>query len=222
VKPFERRKKLEAIFTQKHWAQFGQKHDKTTNNGSEACTHTVLQALIYLWTGQDVTQDEISTVAGYKPGDVGMNSTHVDRVVAHYRLPYTATFRMAKPPTADGLIHTVRTLGPALVAVDYGLYPLDKRFGGPNTAFQGGRSDLGFDGNHAVCFFAARWLRKRDEYRPRFMDPDHGSPARPEIPDFDTFTDHQFGRMWKRNLVGKNYGQFAYLPTKEWLGVPLP
>ncbi len=222
MKPYDRRKKLEAIFRAKHWAQFGQQHDNTTSNGSEACTHVVLQSLIYLWTGQDVTIDDISAATGYTQGDVGMNSTHVDKAIAHWKLPLTATFRMAQPPTTDGLIQLVRTLGPALVAVDYGLYPLDKRFGGSNVAFQGGRSDLGFAGNHAVCLFAVRWLKKRGEYRPRVMDPDHGSPARPDIPDFDTFTDKQLGRMWRHDLVGKNYGQFAYIATKEWLGVPKP
>jgi len=224
MKPYLRRKALESIFASKHWAQFGQKHDRTTSNGSEACTHVVLQALIYLWTGQDVTIDEVSVAAGYKAGDVGMNSTHVDRVIAHWKLPYTATFRMASPPTTDGLIQTVRNLGPALVAVDYGLYPLDRQYEhfSDNLAFRGGRTDLGFAGNHATCFFAVRWLRRRHEYRPRFMDPDHGSPLRPDIPDFDTFTDHQLARMWRSNLVGKSYGQFAYLPTREWTGVPTP
>jgi hypothetical protein len=220
MKPFERRKHLEAIFATKLWAQFGQRHDKSTANGSEACTHVVLQAHIYLWTGQDVTIDEISAATGYKPGDVGMNSTHVDKAIAHWKLPLTATFRMATPPTTDGLIQIVRNLGPALIAVDYGLYPLDKRFGSSNSAFRGGRTDLGFAGNHAVCLFAARWLKKRHEYRPRVMDPDHGSPARPDIPDFDTFTDKQLGRMWNHPLVGKTYSRFGYIPTREWTGVP--
>jgi hypothetical protein len=222
MKPYERRKKLEAIFRAKGWAQFGQKHDQSTANGEEGCTHTVWQALIYLWTGQDVTHDEISDAAGYTAGDVGMNSGHCDRVIKHWKLPYEATFRMAKPPTAHGLIQMVRELAPVLLAVDYGLYPLDARLGGPNTAFRGGRTDLGFAGNHAACLFAARWLRKRREYRPRLMDPDHGSPARPDIPEFDAITDHQLGRMWRHNLVGKPYGQFAYVPTRAWEGVPTP
>lgn len=221
MKPYDRRKALESIFRNKKWAQFGQHHDRTTANGSEGCTHTVLQALIYIWTGEVVTQDEISDVTGYRPGDVGMNSGHVDAAIAHWNLPYVASFRQAPLSTGD-LIQTVRNLGPALLAVPYGLYPLDARFGGSNTAFRGGRTDLGFGGNHATCLFAVRWLRHRHEYRPRVMDPDHGSPARPDIPDFDAFTDHQLGRMWRSNLVGKSYGQFAYLPTREWTGVPTP
>ncbi len=92
MKPYDRRKKLEAIFRAKQWHQFGAEN-KTTNRGTEGCTHTVLQALIYLWTGKDVTQDEISKAAGYRPEDVGMNSGHVDKVIKHYDLPYVASWR---------------------------------------------------------------------------------------------------------------------------------
>lgn len=222
MKPFERRRKLEKIYREKSWAQFGQKHDGTTSNGREACTHVVWQSLIYLWTGQDVTIDEVSAAAGYTQGDVGMNSGHCDRVIAHWKLPYTATFRMASPPTTNGLIQVVRNLGPALIAVPYGLYPLDAGVAKNNEAIQGGRSDLGFSGNHAVAVFGARWLRKKSQYRIRGMDPDHGSPARPAIPDFDIYTDRQLARMWRHDLVGKSYGQFGYLPTREWTEEPTP
>lgn len=221
MKPFLRRKALETIFTHKKWRQFGQNHDATTSNGSEACTHVVLQCLIYLWTGKDVTIDEISRIAGYRPSDEGMNSGHVDRVIAHFDLPYVASFRMdGGPPSTNEVIAIVREKGPALVGVPYGLYPLDDELVLHNEAIRGGRNDLGFAGNHAVCVFAARWLRKRGVYRMRGMDPDHGSPARPDIPAFDIYTDRQFARMWEHNLVGKSYGRFGYFPTREWTGIP--
>jgi hypothetical protein len=233
IKPYLRRQRLERIFTNRARqglsAQFGQGHDSTTAHGSEACTHVVWQAIIYLFTGLKVTIDEISRIAGYTRGDVGMNSGHIDRIIAHYRLPYAASWRTRAPngklgdwTTAD-LLKTAREVAPVPLAVPYGLYPLDEDLvveGSNGDAIAGGRSDLSFAGNHAVLLFTARWRRRYGEYRPRLVDPDHGSTLRPTIPRFDIIDQDQLARMWNSNLVGKTYGQFAYLPTAPWNSVP--
>lgn len=223
LKPFRRRQLLEAIVKNLGLAQIGQKHDSTTSNGSEACTHVVWQFLIYIWTGVLVTIDEISKVAGYKPGDVGMNSTHVDRIIKHYRLPYVASWRTGKTWSAEDIMRTAREVGPVMVAVPYGFYPLNKNLDThlvrtPVNGFaqQGGRVDLNFAGNHATCVFVTRWRTKLQEHRPRVLDPDHHYPRH----QFDIISQQQFARMWDRNLVGKSYGQIAYVPTEPWNGLP--
>lgn len=233
LKPYKRRQLLEAIFAEERWAQGNQKHDRTTANGSEACTHVAwCQAVIYLWTGQRVTIDEVSKVAGYKRGDVGMNSVHVDRVIKHFKLPYVATWKTVNPRTgnvgdwsARDLEKIAREVGPVMVAVGYNLYPLDKDLTGSTAemngyAIQGGRVDLNFGGIHAVLMFTARWRTKIRQYRPRFLDPDHGFPSHPRVPRFDVITEDQFERMWNANLPGKSYGQIGYIPTKAWNGLP--
>ena len=221
--PKQRRKALEAFFSDGKYAQFGQKNDLTTANGAEACTHVCWQALIKLWTGQDLTIDQVSEVAGYRREDVGMNSRHIDRIIAEFDLPYIATWRSGMAWTTADLVDTVRTMGPAQLAVPYGFYPLDKTLNavGPNgEAYQGGRNDLSFAGNHAVLLFGARWRPKRKVYKLRGMDPDHGSRLRPAIPDFDIYTQPQLAQFWNRNLVGKSYDRFGYVPTEAWEGIP--
>lgn len=190
MKPYARRQGIEAILTDRAKsglsAQFGQKHDSSTNNGSEACTHVALQLIVYVWKGIEVTIDDLSGIAGYRPDDVGMNSVHIDRVMAHYNLPYTASFRAGRKLNAGIILQTAREEGPVLVAVPYGIYPTQKGIDGPNgDALQGGRNDLGFAGNHATVVATARWRQRIGQYRPRILDPDHGSPSRPDIPRFD-------------------------------------
>lgn len=230
IKPYKRRELLEAIFSKLRLAQGNQDHDSTTSNGSEACTHVAwCQAVVYLYTGILYTIDEISKIAGYKLGDVGMNSTHVDRVIAHFKLPYVATWRTRNPRTGNigdwspnDLEKLAREVGPVMVAVPYGQYPLARRLsGGPNgNALKGGRVDLNFSGIHAVLMFAAKWLRKSGEYEPRFLDPDHGFPSHPRVPRFDVITHRQFAKMWRTTLPGKSYGQIGYIPTEPWNGLP--
>lgn len=232
LKPYKRRQILEAIFAAKRWAQGNQKHDHTTNNGSEACTHVAwLQAGIYLWTGLDVTIDEISHITGYVRGSGGMNSSHVDKAIAHWKLPYEATWRTKAPNgivggwTARDLEKTAREVGPVMVAVGYSLYPLDKDLLGSDHemngyAIQGGRVDTNFTGIHAVLMFTARWRPALKQYRPRVLDPDHGFPSHPRVPRFDILTEVTFERMWNADLPGKNYGQVGYVPTRPWNGLP--
>lgn len=233
LKPYKRRQILEAIFTKLRLAQGNQKHDRTTDNGREACTHVAwCQAVVYLWTGVMYTIDEISKIAGYKRGDVGMNSTHVDRVIKHFKLPYEATWRTVNPRTgnkgdwsANDILKLSREVGPVMVAVGYYLYPLDKELVGSDAeingyAIQGGRVDLGFGGIHAILVFTSKWRTKLREYRPRILDPDHGFPGQGGVPKFDIITKAQFQRMWDTNLPGKSYGQVGYIPTKAWNGLP--
>jgi hypothetical protein len=230
IKPYKRRQLLEAYFASRRWAQGNQAHDASTNNGAEACTHVSwCQAVIELFTGQKVTIDEVSRVAGYKRGSGGMNSSHVDRVIKHWKLPYVATWRTRNPRTgnigdwsANDLSKIAREVGPVMVVVGYGLYPLSRKLsGGPNgNARQGGRNDLYFAGLHAVLEFAARWLKKQKTYDPRFLDPDHGFPSHPRVPRFDIISQDQFARMWRTNLPGRPYGQIGYIPTEPWNGLP--
>lgn len=229
LKPYKRRQLLEAIVKQLGLAQIGQIHDHTTSDGSEACTHVCWQFIIYAWKGILVTIDELSRVSGYTLGDVGMDSTNIDRIIKHYKLPYVATFRTPGPRTgivgdwsANDIMRTAREVGPVQVAVPYGYYPLNESFDPLNVpapngfALEGGRADLGFAGNHAIVMFTARWLRRVGDYRPRDLDPDHHYQNH----GYDRITGRQFARMWNRNLTGKSYGQFAYVPTEPWQGLP--
>lgn len=216
MKAFRRRLWLEAFLEKVRFAQFGQDHDKTTDNGREGCTHTCWQLIIKWYTGRDVTHDELSAIARYTMQDNGMNSGHCDRIIAHFRLPYVASWRQPKKLSARNLCKIAREVGPVLFAVPYGLYPLEAGLAdnAPNgEAFQGGRDDLGFAGNHAVLLFSAKWRTKISRYRPRGFDPDHAKHR--GIPKFDIYSEEQLARMWNHNLVGKDYGQFAYIPTKE-------
>lgn len=225
--PYERTIELGRIAADGRFAQFGQDHDSTTDNGSEACTHVCCQYLIKVWTGEDVTINEVSRVAQYRAGDEGMNSGHVDRVIAHWELPYHASWRTGAPAsdTADDLIQLALKRGPLLLSINYRMYPLTPKLKGlvaPTNGFarRGGRSDINFVGDHAVIVFGAAWERGTKIWKPRGIDPDHGSAARPDVPMWDAYTARQLGVLWDTPLNTRGQTHVAYLPTKAWTGMP--
>ena len=194
----------------------------STDNGPLGCTQAELVQAIRLWTGKVVTADDISQAVGFDPKfGIGMSGTQVKSAIAHWKLPYVASYDMPKRPTTRELLQIVRNTGPVLLAIPYYAYPLAAGIGGHSrygTARYGGKDDLSFNGNHFVTLFASRYVA--NTYRQRLSDPDHGSGARPTVPPFDVISYAQFDALYNAALSGKPYPAIAYVPTREWTGVP--
>lgn len=208
--------------------QFGQPNSFTTFNGATGCTHAILQRLIRAKTGQHVTQDQISTIAGYprpnlNPHRRGLNATEVTRVLHHYGIPMKVVAGM----TFDRL-KTYRSTGPIALAVMYGWYPEERGCvymgrradGKPNGyAIRNGKTQLsGFTGRHMTLWLGSRTVvvggHKR--YRSSANEPNHGSASRPEKPAFDVMRTRRLRRAYDSYADANGGLRYAWIPTAHF------
>lgn len=194
--------------------QFGQPSDATVANGAVACTHTVLQYLAWLWTGKWYTLDQVSRMAGYSGGGKrGMRPSEVSTFLRAARLPYAIKWGLT---TAQILSYSNR--GPVMLGHVYRWWPEWRgyRYGGqtadgkPNGYAQplgkAGKTQLtGFeDGRHMGAVLG--YLSSSEVYG---LDPNHGSPARPEKVAYDVMTTAQLSR-----IVASMRPSYSVVPTR--------
>lgn len=206
--------------------QFGQGDDESTYNGATGCTHTDLQRLILALTGEHVTHDEISLVAGYpwphgNPRMRGLYSggvnDEVGRVIKHYGLPY----KLVIAPLWKDMIRYMKR-GPVITGVLYGYWPeqhgatynghtADGKPGG--FAYEGGKTQL--SGAERV-YHAVLFLGRGRPFKHMSIwanEPNHGSPSRPEHPVHDKVNSAYAHRAWDQYRY-RGRKNFAWVPTK--------
>lgn len=201
--------------------QFGQGSDTSTFNGATGCTHTVLQRLIKAKTGANVTHDQISKIAGYpypvdNKGRRGMTTSEMQRVVNHYNLPIKLKMGATWLDIIEGLKR-----GPVVIGILYGYWPEQKGStyygskadGKPGGfAYRHGKTQLtGAEGVfHAILLFGRK--KVRGTWRVLGNEPNHGSPNRPEKPDWDAVKSSYAHRAYDQ-YASTGRTRFAWLPT---------
>jgi hypothetical protein len=205
--------------------QFGQSDDESTFNGATGCTHTILQRLIKAKTGAAPSHDVISQIAGYpwpsgNPGMRGLFSgnsgtSEVERVIARYALPYKVVFGWSWA----GIV-SASSMGPVMIGVRYGYWPEWRGYsyhgtladGKPNGyAARHGKTQLtGFE----TGFHAALYLGNVGSVS-YGNEPNHGSTARPEKPDYDVLTIDQ-GRRAYDAYSSSGRSPLAWVPTRAF------
>jgi hypothetical protein len=212
----------------KPFQQFGQSGDVSTFGGKTGCTHTVLQWLIWVWTGKWVTHDTISKVAGYpwpahNSAKRGLRPSEVQRVVNHYDIPYQVRTDLS----AAEVRAIARERGPVGFGHAYSWWPEWKGYrydgrtadGKPNgyarTLGKAGKTQLtGFTGAHFGVILGVA----TDPNAPDIVyawEPNHGSPARPERPAYDKMYVDQFDAVY--NSYHRTLGRepYALVPTER-------
>ena len=210
------------------YQQFGQNYDTSTFGGATACTHACLQRLVKAKTGNHYTQDQISRIATYpwpkdNPGKRGMYSggrdDEVGKVIDHFDLPYKLQFNLPWSQVQEAM-----ELGPVLIGIRYGYWPewkgyryyghaADGRPGG--YAFRHGKSQLtGFEnGYHATLLLGERTVL--GVRRTIANEPNHGSAARKEKPDFDSVRSSYAKRAYEQyGFEGR--ALLAWTPTRTF------
>lgn len=209
--------------------QFGQGDDESTFNGATGCTHTDLQRLILALTGQHVSHDQISTIAGYpwpahNPTRRGLYSggsnDEVGRVIRHFGLPYKLVVGPDECSWADMIEYLKR--GPVITGVLYGYWPEHKGYvynghaadGRPGGfAYEEGKTQL--SGAEKV-YHAVLMLGRAKPYKHMSIwanEPNHGSPSRPEHPVYDKVNSAYAHRAWDMYRY-QGRSNFAWVPTK--------
>lgn len=205
--------------------QFGQSDDESTYNGATGCTHTCLQRLVKAKTGTYYSHDQISTIATYpwpssNRGMRGMYSggsdNEVGKVMQHFALPYKLVNNWT---WAQVIGATVK--GPVLIGIRYGYWPE-----APGYVYQGHHADgkpggyadrngktqlFGFEtGYHATILYGQKVVS--GIYRTYASEPNHGSPSRPEKPDYDRVRSTYAARAYKE-YGSSGRALFAWVPT---------
>lgn len=205
--------------------QFGQGDDDSTFNGATACTHTCLQILIKAHTGTRYSIDQISRIAGYpmniqyNPSRRGLTLAETQRVVSHFGLPYRLKTNATWSDVIDGMKR-----GPVMGGILYGYWPEDRGYvyngrtadGRPGGfAIKNGKTQLTGAETifHAILFVSRK--RVRGVWRVIAREPNHGSAARPERPDWDTVRSSYAHRAFNQyGYTGR--ALFAWLPTRTF------
>ena len=202
--------------------QFGQAGDVSTFGGATGCTHTILQFLMMLWHGHRMTHDEISFAAEYpfpanNPTRRGLRNTETETFVRRMDLPYRWEYALTPSQILQATLKA-----PVLVGVKYKDWPAARSQGAPprngwrngNASRYGADQPFGFDGGHAVAALGYQTVNGAALVYAK--EPNHGSPARPKRPDYDTMTTGQFYRAaasWKSLYpAGATY---ALIPTRK-------
>lgn len=209
--------------------QFGQGNDDWVWNGATACTHTIVQTLVYIWFGKTVTLNAVNAAAGMphnarnKVGQPrGMNNTELERAFKFYGLPYEIVWRM----TADQLLQ-YSNRGPVFYGMRYGSAPTKRGFRymgvlarAPFARLNGRTQLTGFNnGRHAVLMLGYRTLvdatGKVVAYIAFRKEPNHGSASRPEHPPYDQITTTQAKAEYLayRDVLGNTL--YAAIPTRN-------
>lgn len=201
--------------------QFGQSADGLVGNGATACTDTVLQWLIFLWKGKWVTLNDIRRVSGGPTsGDKGLTAPQVQKVINAYGLPYRIAYDLSAKQVRDA-----SKLGPVGFGHRYSWWPDWKGYrnggvasdGKPNGYAQplgkAGHTQKTWDGAHFGLLLGVATSPDLPD-KVYAWEPNHGSPARPEKPDYDIMSVAQFDRVY--NSYKKSLGRRAYaiVPTQ--------
>lgn len=201
--------------------QFGQEFDRLTSNGSTGCTDTVLQWLVFLWTGKKVAHDDIRRAAGITTVlPRGLYPYEVERVCKHYGLPYQVRFGMSALEVA----HASKK-GPVGFGHRYSYWPDWKGYrtggnvadGKPNGFARpygkAGHTQRTWDGAH----FGALLGYASDPTGPDIYyawEPNHNSPSRPEKPPYDRMSYDQFKKVYDSYRQHLGRAPYALIPTK--------
>lgn len=203
------------------FGQFGQANDARTNNGATGCTDTCLQFLALLLLRRWHTHDQIRGAARNLTPLKGLSYPQVDywlREIA--KLPYKVQTGLS----ADTILGYVRNRGPVLVGEIYpdhpewqgyryfGVTANGRRNGYSWPRRASGKTQLGSSYfRHAIVFIAVApipaWGGQLGVY---VMEPNHGSPARPEKVAYDVITITQARVLVNRYAAtsGKSYAAF--------------
>lgn len=200
--------------------QFGQKYDDLTLGGATGCTDTCLQWLVFLWTGRKPTHNSIRRAAGLtRAVNRGLYASEVRRVIDYYNLPYTVKYNL----TVNQLIEYSKK-APVGFGHRYQWWPDWKgyRLGGraadgrPNgfatPSGKAGHTQSTWDGAHfGLLLGVATHETLKD--RVYGWEPNHGSGARPEKPQYDIMTIDQLIEVYNSyRSLGR--APYAVVPTK--------
>lgn len=206
------------------FGQFGQRNDARTNNGATGCTDTCIQFLALLFTRRWYTHDQIRGAARNGTPAKGLSYPQVDHLG---KTLLRGWYRVVLGLSADAILAIVRTKGPVMVGEMYSDHPEWRgyRYGGVTASGRrngfawpwgkAGRTQIsGFVGRHAVVFIAVapipEWGRRLGVY---VMEPNHGSPARPEKVAYDVISIDQARRLINR-YAAANGKSYAFTPQR--------
>lgn len=209
----------------KPFQQFGQSYDRYTANGATGCTHTVLQFLALLWKNRWYTHDEISRMVGYPNQSAiasryrrGLRPAEVQLFCQKAGLPY----RVALGLTADQALAYTR-LGPVGFGMAYSHVPEWKGYrysgmvadGRPNgfARYHGKTQLVGFTGAHFGCVLADGTLTTGARAIVAW-EPNHGSTARPEKPEYDMYSITQWRTLFNSYNTVLRRSTYALVPTR--------
>lgn len=188
--------------------QFGQADDDQVWGGATACTHTIWQFLILLWTGHRLTLNQVNTLAGMPPNardargnPRGMNSNEVTTLIRAINMRYGTVQEPEPLPYVVVFGETYETMlsysnrAPVFKAIAYGKSPSWRGYvyngitAKAPFAYLAGRTQLGANFRHADLLLGYRSVLNADGTIAYFhewkKDPNHGSRARPERPPFE-------------------------------------
>lgn len=208
--------------------QFGQASDDAAWDGKTACTHTVWQAIIWMYTGHRYTINQINSMAGmpYKAkasnGAIrGMNNNELQHLIDHLHLPYKIVW-------GQSWLYLIQKamLGPVMYGMRYGSAPEWKgyHYNGVTAsspfAIQNGKTQLtGFEnGRHAVLL-AGRRKRTYNGVATQVIyrkEPNHGSGTRPEKPPYDVITSAQGSKEYNDFHDRLGGTLYAAVPTRSF------
>ena len=202
--------------------QFGQGDDESTYNGKTGCTHTCIQRLIKAWNGKTLSHDEISKIAGYpwpanNPKMRGLYPSEMQKVIDHFDIPVKLKAGASWSDVIEGL-----KKGPVVIGVKYGYWPEDRgyKYGGQvadgkpgGYAYRNGKTQLSGAEHiyHAVLLFGRKRVRR--VWRILANEPNHGSPSRPEKPDWDAVKSSYAHRAFNQ-YSAEGRISLVWLPTK--------
>lgn len=199
--------------------QFGQLNDERTQNGATGCTDTCLQWLVFLWKGWKVTHNSIRRAAGTAPAGRGLYASEVRKVIEYYGLPYEIRYNL----TVNQLIDYSKR-GPVGFGHRYQYWPDWKGYflggraadGKPNgyatPSGKAGHTQSSWDGAHfGLLLGVATHPTEKD--RVYGWEPNHGSPARKERPQYDVMTVDQLIKAYESyRTLGRS--PYAIVPTR--------
>ena len=165
--------------------------------GSSCCTDTCIQMIVDYYKDSHHSLRDIRRLAQAKTNFderacTGINYIEVLNAlkalgVGHYRVAFGANAMTVWNKVG---------VGPVIVGVWYGSYPTEKGHCNSNNARQGGKTDCGFNGTHAVLAVGKRHRKINGKWINYMLmrDPDHNSAARPEKPKYDIITRGQLNK----------------------------
>ena len=207
------------------FGQFGSSGDHCTDNGALGCTHTIWRFIAHAYTGHWYSHDYLSHVSGYPcgggPTNRGMRITESQRLCRALNLPY-----VWRPNLSSSHLLRAAKQGPVLFAIRYGSWPNWKNYRGRHRPRpyarplgKAGRNQFtGFYGSHAVALLGHRRIVRNGHFVRNacyVMEPNHGSPARPEKPPYDIVTQTQLNRAYQATVRNLRWPMtMAFIPTR--------
>lgn len=211
--------------------QFGQAADACTDNGSLGCALTVLQFMTLNVTGVFYTHDFIANHTAYPcgggPTNRGMFPSEMAEWFRFAGLPYVIKYRM----TAAAVL-AAGAMGPVWFGCSYSRWPQDNgyiykgiRASGKYNGFaaiNGATQLTGITGNsrppspsnpdgHAGLLVGSG--QGASSFQVYAWEPNHGSPARPELPPYDIMTLTQWNKLYNSYSTVLGRTPVAAIPT---------